>query len=94
MKQSLKVLIDSVGSKSNKVDYVKSMISFLSQHSNLSKSVLWTPATTHVASLYSAADIYVINSRVKYSLNYLLRGRICFGHNIGNCISSCMKTLL
>ncbi|CAJ2656189.1 unnamed protein product [Trifolium pratense] len=62
-KQSLKVLIGSVGSKSNKVDYVKSMISFLSQHSNLSKSVLWTPATTHVASLYSAADVYVINSQ-------------------------------
>ncbi|WJX48864.1 hypothetical protein P8452_35370 [Trifolium repens] len=63
MKQSLKVLIGSVGSKSNKVEYVKSIISFLSQHSNLSKSVLWTPATTHVASLYSAADVYVINSQ-------------------------------
>ncbi|PNX96798.1 UDP-glycosyltransferase-like protein [Trifolium pratense] len=62
-KQSLKILIGSVGSKSNEVDYVKSMISLLSQHSNLSKSVLWTPATTHVASLYSAADVYVINSQ-------------------------------
>jgi len=64
MKQSLKILIGSVGSKSNKVEYVKSLASFLSQHSNLSKSVLWTPSTTHVASLYSAADVYVINSQV------------------------------
>ncbi|XP_027344672.1 uncharacterized protein LOC113857122 [Abrus precatorius] len=63
MKQSLKVLIGSVGSKSNKVDYVKRLLSFLSQHSNLSQSVLWTPSTTHVASLYSAADVYVINSQ-------------------------------
>ncbi|XP_073226044.1 uncharacterized protein [Cicer arietinum] len=63
MKQSLKILIGSVRSKSNKVEYVKSLVSFLSQHSNLSKSVLWTPATTHVASIYSAADVYVINSQ-------------------------------
>ncbi|CAL5210660.1 unnamed protein product [Lathyrus oleraceus] len=63
MKQSLKIVIGSVGSKSNKVTYVKSIASFLSQHSNLSKNVLWTPATTHVASLYSAADVYVINSQ-------------------------------
>ncbi|CAL5444005.1 unnamed protein product [Camellia sinensis] len=61
--QTLKVLIGSVGSKSNKVLYVKAMLSFLSQHSNLSKSVLWTPTTTRVASLYSAADVYVINSQ-------------------------------
>lgn len=61
--QTLKVLIGSVGSKSNKVLYVKAILSFLSQHSNLSKSVLWTPATTRVASLYSAADVYVINSQ-------------------------------
>ncbi|KAJ1392136.1 Glycosyl-transferase family 4, partial [Sesbania bispinosa] len=65
MKQSLKILIGSVGSKSNKVDYVKGLLSFLAQHSNLSKSVLWTPATTRIASLYSAADVYVINSQVK-----------------------------
>ncbi|KAA8541835.1 hypothetical protein F0562_022987 [Nyssa sinensis] len=61
--QNLKVLIGSVGSKSNKVLYVKALLRFLSQHSNLSNSVLWTPATTHVASLYSAADVYVINSQ-------------------------------
>lgn len=64
-KQSLKIVIGSVGSKSNKAKYVTSIASFLSQHSNLSKNVLWTPATTHVASLYSAADVYVINSQVK-----------------------------
>ncbi|XP_028756107.1 uncharacterized protein LOC114715421 isoform X2 [Neltuma alba] len=63
LEQSLRILIGSVGSKSNKVDYVKGLLTFLSQHSNLSKSVLWTPATTRVASLYSAADAYVINSQ-------------------------------
>ncbi|RDX83518.1 bshA, partial [Mucuna pruriens] len=63
MAQSLKILIGSVGSKSNKVDYVTGLLSFLAQHSNLSKSVLWTSATTRVASLYSAADVYVINSQ-------------------------------
>ncbi|KAJ9179124.1 hypothetical protein P3X46_010947 [Hevea brasiliensis] len=61
--QHLKVLIGSVGSKSNKVLYVKEMLRYVSEHSNLSKSVIWTPATTRVASLYSAADIYVINSQ-------------------------------
>lgn len=58
-----KLIIGSVGSKSNKVVYVKRLLRFLAQHSNLSQSVLWTPATTRVASLYSAADIYVINSQ-------------------------------
>ena len=62
--QTLKVLIGSVRSKSNKVPYVKAILSFVSQHSNLSKSVLWTPTTTRVAALYSAADAYVINSQV------------------------------
>lgn len=61
--QALKVLIGSVGSKSNKVPYVKEILRFMSQHSNLSKSLLWTPATTRVASLYSAADVYIINSQ-------------------------------
>ena len=64
--QSLKILVGSVGSKSNKVPYVKRLLKFLSLHSNVSKSVLWTPATTRVASLYSAADVYVINSQVNY----------------------------
>ncbi|KAG7649373.1 putative phosphatidyl-myo-inositol alpha-mannosyltransferase [Arabidopsis thaliana] len=62
-KQELKVLLGSVGSKSNKVGYVKEMLSFLSNSGNLSKSVMWTPATTRVASLYSAADVYVTNSQ-------------------------------
>ncbi|OUZ99708.1 Glycosyl transferase [Macleaya cordata] len=60
---SIKVLIGSVGSKSNKVPYVKGLLRFLSQHPRLSKLVLWTPATTRVTSLYSAADAYVINSQ-------------------------------
>ncbi|KAF8026308.1 hypothetical protein BT93_F2946 [Corymbia citriodora subsp. variegata] len=60
---TLKILIGSVGSKSNKLLYIEKMSRFLSLHSNLSKSVLWTPATTHVAPLYSAADAYVMNSQ-------------------------------
>lgn len=60
----IKLLIGSVGSKSNKVIYVKVLLNFLSNHSELPNSVLWTPATTCVASLYSAADVYVINSQV------------------------------
>ncbi|KAG9138651.1 hypothetical protein Leryth_025839 [Lithospermum erythrorhizon] len=59
----LKVLIGSVGSKSNKVPYVKLLLKSLSQRPKLSKSVLWTPATTRVASLYAAADVYVMNSQ-------------------------------
>ncbi|KAG8379906.1 hypothetical protein BUALT_Bualt07G0137900 [Buddleja alternifolia] len=61
--ENLKILIGSVGSKSNKVAYVKTLLQYLSTHSNLSKFVLWTPATTRVASLYAAADVYVMNSQ-------------------------------
>ncbi|WOH05564.1 hypothetical protein DCAR_0624983 [Daucus carota subsp. sativus] len=61
--KTIKVLIGSVGSKSNKVKYVKAILGLLSHQPNLSKSVLWTPATTRVASLYAAADVYVINSQ-------------------------------
>ncbi|CAA6666282.1 unnamed protein product [Spirodela intermedia] len=39
---ALKVLIGSIGSKSNKTPYIKGILSFLSQHKNLSESVLWT----------------------------------------------------
>lgn len=60
---NLKVLIGSVGSKSNKLLYVKEILKFMSEHSNLTKSVLWTPATTRVAALYAAADIYVMNAQ-------------------------------
>ncbi|KAH7866194.1 hypothetical protein Vadar_016917 [Vaccinium darrowii] len=62
--QALKVVIGSVGSKSNRLVYVESMLSFVNQHPSLFNSVLWTPTTTRVASLYSAADVYVINSQV------------------------------
>ncbi|CAN4088939.1 unnamed protein product [Withania somnifera] len=61
--EKLKVLIGSVGSKSNKVPYVKALLNFLNQHSNLSHTVLWTPSTTRVAALYAAADAYVMNSQ-------------------------------
>ncbi|XP_073036645.1 uncharacterized protein [Primulina eburnea] len=62
-KQNLKFLIGSVGSKSNKALYVKTLLKYLSSHSKVSESVLWTPATTRVASLYAAADVYVMNSQ-------------------------------
>ncbi|KAL8098984.1 hypothetical protein AgCh_031626 [Apium graveolens] len=65
--ENIKVLIGSVGSKSNKVQYVKAILGLLSDQPNLSKSVLWTPATTRVASLYAAADVYVINSQFFFS---------------------------
>ncbi|KAJ0895512.1 putative glycosyl transferase [Helianthus annuus] len=61
--KDVKLLIGSVGSKSNKVIYVKSLLGFVSNHSGLTNSVMWTSATTRVASLYSAADVYVINSQ-------------------------------
>ncbi|KAM0060288.1 putative glycosyl transferase, family 1, Glycosyl-transferase family 4_5 [Helianthus debilis subsp. tardiflorus] len=62
-RNDIKLLIGSVGSKSNKVVYVRSLLGFLSNHSGLQNSVIWTPATTRVASLYAAADVYVINSQ-------------------------------
>ncbi|KAF3786038.1 N-acetyl-alpha-D-glucosaminyl L-malate synthase [Nymphaea thermarum] len=62
-REAIKVLIGSLGCKSNKVIYVNAILRFLSEHSDLSKVVLWTPATTRVASLYAAADVYVINSQ-------------------------------
>ncbi|XP_073124048.1 uncharacterized protein [Henckelia pumila] len=62
-KRNMKILIGSVGSKSNKVLYVKTLLKYLSVHSNVSESVLWTPATTRVASLYAAADVYVMNAQ-------------------------------
>ena len=70
--QALKILIGSVGSKSNKIPYVKEILRFLSQHAKLSQSVLWTPATTRVTSLYSAADVYVMNSQVIDCLSFSL----------------------
>ncbi|KAK8935728.1 hypothetical protein KSP39_PZI013149 [Platanthera zijinensis] len=63
VEQTLKILIGSIGSKSNKVLYVKGLLKFLSESSNMSKLVLWTRTTTRVASLYAAADVYIINSQ-------------------------------
>ncbi|EPS70045.1 hypothetical protein M569_04717, partial [Genlisea aurea] len=59
----LKILIGSVGSKSSKPAFVKTLLEYLSLHPELSESVLWTPATTRVASLYAAADVCVMNSQ-------------------------------
>ncbi|KAK8956468.1 hypothetical protein KSP40_PGU013793 [Platanthera guangdongensis] len=63
VEQTLKILIGSIGSKSNKVPYVKGLLKFLSESSNMSKLVLWTRTTTRVASLFAAADVYIINSQ-------------------------------
>ncbi|KAJ4818627.1 UDP-Glycosyltransferase superfamily protein [Rhynchospora pubera] len=61
--QNLRVLIGSLGSKSTKVPYLRLISRLITQHSNMSKLVMWTPATTHVLSLYAAADIYVMNAQ-------------------------------
>lgn len=81
--QSVKILMGSIGSKSNKVVYVKELLNFLSQHSNMSKSVMWTPATTRVAALYSAADVYVINSQVHKLFIYIYIYIVYIHVNIG-----------
>jgi Glycosyl-transferase family 4 len=62
--QNLRILIGSLGSKSNKVPYLRLISRIITQHSSISKLVMWTPATTHVLSLYAAADIYVMNAQV------------------------------
>eukprot|EP00252_Welwitschia_mirabilis_P008689 TRINITY_DN2075_c0_g3_i1.p1 TRINITY_DN2075_c0_g3~~TRINITY_DN2075_c0_g3_i1.p1 ORF type:complete len:414 (+),score=85.48 TRINITY_DN2075_c0_g3_i1:124-1242(+) len=62
-KQTLKLLIGSVGSKSNKAPYVSGMLRLVSQFPELARIMLWTPATIHVAPLYAAADVYVINAQ-------------------------------
>ncbi|KAI5066449.1 hypothetical protein GOP47_0019073 [Adiantum capillus-veneris] len=58
-----RLLIGSVGSKSNKVDYIKKMLEFICDHPHLAESVFWTSSTVHVASLYAASDTYVMNSQ-------------------------------
>ncbi|KAH7366531.1 hypothetical protein KP509_18G083000 [Ceratopteris richardii] len=59
----LKLLIGSVGSKSNKVFYIQKMLTYVADHPALARSLFWTSVTIHVASLYAASDIYVMNSQ-------------------------------
>ncbi|KAH7432431.1 hypothetical protein KP509_07G022100 [Ceratopteris richardii] len=59
----IKLLIGSVGSKSNKVDYIQKILDYVGDRPYLGNSLLWTPSTVHVASLYAASDIYVMNSQ-------------------------------
>ncbi|KAI8544393.1 hypothetical protein RHMOL_Rhmol08G0293200 [Rhododendron molle] len=62
--QTLKILIGSLWSRSNyQKEYVEAMVRIIYEHPNLSKSVLWTPTTTRVAALYSAADVYITNTQ-------------------------------
>ena len=65
--RNLKVLIGSVGSKSNKLEYLEKIHWLITVHPNLAKMLLWTEATVHVAPLYAAADAYVMNTQVPYS---------------------------
>lgn len=74
----VKMLIGSHGSGSNEVPYFKDMIRFLSQHPSISKSVLWSPVTPHVASLYAAADVYVTNSQVKPNFPFIFMAYFSF----------------
>lgn len=60
----IRLLIGSVGSKSNKADYVQKLMQFISDHPCLTDVILWTPTTVQVASLYAASDVYVMNSQV------------------------------
>lgn len=72
--QTLKLLIGSVGSKSNKVPYMKSMLGLIAHHPKLARLMLWTPATIHVAPLYAAADVYVINAQVTKIWQFMTLG--------------------
>lgn len=60
----VKLLVGSVGSKSNKVDYIQKMLEYIGDHPRLAEAILWTPVSVHVASLYAASDAYVMNSQV------------------------------
>jgi glycosyltransferase involved in cell wall biosynthesis len=61
--RSLKILLGSVGSKSNKPAYLERIYGLLDRHPRLANMVLWTPATVHVSPLYAAADAYVMNAQ-------------------------------
>ncbi|KAF3321563.1 N-acetyl-alpha-D-glucosaminyl L-malate synthase [Carex littledalei] len=61
--KKFRVLIGSLGSKSNKIPYLRLISRLITQHTSMSKLVMWTPSTTHVLSLYAAADIYVMNAQ-------------------------------
>ncbi|CAM6043057.1 unnamed protein product [Sphagnum compactum] len=61
--EGLKILLGSVGSKSNKPAYLERIYGLLDRHPRLANMVLWTPATVHVSPLYVAADAYVMNAQ-------------------------------
>jgi hypothetical protein len=62
--RNLKVLLGSVGSKSNKLEYLERIHELVTMHPSLAKMLLWTQSTVHVAPLYAAADAYVMNAQV------------------------------
>ncbi|BBM97447.1 hypothetical protein MPTK1_1g05790 [Marchantia polymorpha subsp. ruderalis] len=59
----LRILIGSIGSKSNKLAYLEKISRLLDRSERLAKLTLSTPSTIHVASLYAAADVYVMNAQ-------------------------------
>ncbi|KAG0569080.1 hypothetical protein KC19_6G064100 [Ceratodon purpureus] len=61
--RNLKVLFGSVGSKSNKVEYLKRIHELITAHPSLAEMLLWTEATVHVTPLYAAADAYMMNAQ-------------------------------
>lgn len=61
--RNLKVLLGSVGSKSNKLEYLERIHELVTMHPSLAKMLLWTQSTVHVAPLYAAADAYVMNAQ-------------------------------
>lgn len=65
--RNLKVLLGSVGSKSNKPEYLERIHELITTHPSLAEMLLWTEATVHVAPLYAAADAYMMNAQVSYS---------------------------
>lgn len=64
---NLKVLLGSVGSKSNKPSYLEKIRGLIDRQPSLANMLLWTEATVHVGPLYAAADAYVMNAQVTHT---------------------------
>ncbi|KAL3701399.1 hypothetical protein R1sor_019421 [Riccia sorocarpa] len=62
-KPRLRILIGSIGSKKNKAAYLEKISKLLDRNQHLANLTLSTTSTTHVAPLYAAADIYVVNAQ-------------------------------
>lgn len=67
----MKILLGSVGSKSNRPAYLEKIHGLLGRHPRLADMLLWTQGTVRVAPLYAAADAYVMNAQVN-RISYLI----------------------